>query len=182
MNSVCINLEKMASIRSVAIIGAGPAGAIAVDALAQEKAFDTIKVFERREKAGGCWIADPEDHVQQYPDLEKIASRTADETLPIPSKLPTKTPHNTQYRFSETSIYPTLETNIDAFAMSFSQEPFPEERSELNVKRHGEDSPFRHWKAVEGYVQDLLNRNGYQDWITYDTTVELVHKDENSGK
>lgn len=66
--------------------------------------------------------------------------------------------------------------------MSFSQEPFPEERSELNVKRHGEDSPFRHWKAVEGYVQDLLNRNGYQDWITYDTTVELVHKDENSGK
>ena len=66
--------------------------------------------------------------------------------------------------------------------MSFSQEPFSEERSELNVKRHGEDSPFRHWKAVEGYVQDLLNRNGYQDWITYDTTVELVHKDENSGK
>ena len=45
----------MAPIRSVAIIGAGPAGAIAVDALAQEKAFDTIRVFERREKAGGCW-------------------------------------------------------------------------------------------------------------------------------
>lgn len=45
----------MAPIKSVAIIGAGPAGAIAVDALAQEKAFDVIKVFERREKAGGCW-------------------------------------------------------------------------------------------------------------------------------
>jgi len=45
----------MGPIRSVAIIGAGPAGAITVDALAQEKAFDIIRVFERREAAGGCW-------------------------------------------------------------------------------------------------------------------------------
>lgn len=127
-------------------------------------------------------IADPEGHVQQYPDFDRIASRTPDVTLPIPSKLPTKTPHNTQYRFSETSIYPTLETNIDAFAMSFSQEPFPEERTELNIKRHGVDSPFRHWKAVEGYLQNLLNRNGYQDLVTYNATVELVRKDQERGK
>lgn len=45
----------MALIRSVAIVGAGPAGAITIDALSQEKAFDRIKVFERRESAGGCW-------------------------------------------------------------------------------------------------------------------------------
>lgn len=42
-------------IKRVAVIGAGPAGAIAIDALAQEKAFDMIRVFERREGAGGCW-------------------------------------------------------------------------------------------------------------------------------
>lgn len=129
-----------------------------------------------------CRIADPEDNVQQYPDFEKIASRTPDETLPIPPKLPTRTPHNTQYRFSETSIYPTLETNIDAFAMSFSQEPFSEERTPLNISRHGIDSPFRNWKVIEGYVQNLLTRKGYQDFVTYNTTVELVHKDEASGK
>ena len=41
--------------KRVAVIGAGPAGAIAVDALAQEKAFDLIRVFERREGPGGCW-------------------------------------------------------------------------------------------------------------------------------
>lgn len=46
----------MAPVKSVAVIGAGPAGAIAVDALAQEQAFDKIRVFERREKAGGCWF------------------------------------------------------------------------------------------------------------------------------
>ena len=45
----------MAPIKRVAVIGAGPAGAISIDALAQEKVFDVIRVFERREKAGGCW-------------------------------------------------------------------------------------------------------------------------------
>jgi cation diffusion facilitator CzcD-associated flavoprotein CzcO len=45
----------MSAIKSVAVIGLGPAGAISIDALAQEQAFDTIRVFERRERAGGCW-------------------------------------------------------------------------------------------------------------------------------
>lgn len=43
------------NVKRVAVIGAGPAGAIAVDALAQEGVFDVIRVFERREKVGGCW-------------------------------------------------------------------------------------------------------------------------------
>jgi hypothetical protein len=127
-------------------------------------------------------ISDPEDHVQQLPDFTKIANRTPDETLEVPSKLPTAIPADTRYRFSETSIYPTLETNIDAFAMSFSQEPFPEERSALNIRRHGEKSPFRHWTAVEAYLQGLLNKNGYQEKVSYTTTVELVHKENKTGK
>ncbi|TVY30489.1 Thiol-specific monooxygenase [Lachnellula hyalina] len=176
----------MAPIKSVAIIGAGPAGIISIDALAQEQAFDHIRVFERREAAGGCWIEDPEDHVQQLPDLKKIAERRPDDALPIPQEVlngkAVTTPKNTQVRFSETSIYPTLETNIEAHAMSFSQEPFPEERSALNIKRHGPDSPFRHWKAVEGYLQSLVNRRGYQDLVTYNTTVELVSKNSETGQ
>lgn len=42
-------------IKRVAVIGLGPAGAISIDALAQEKSFDVIRVFERREGPGGCW-------------------------------------------------------------------------------------------------------------------------------
>ena len=38
----------------VAVIGLGPSGAIAIDALAREQAF-AIRVFERREAPGGCW-------------------------------------------------------------------------------------------------------------------------------
>lgn len=45
--------------KRVAIIGLGPGGAIAIDALAQEKAFETIRVFERREAPGGCWYVKP---------------------------------------------------------------------------------------------------------------------------
>jgi hypothetical protein len=42
-------------VKRVAVIGAGPAGAISLDALAREKKFDIIRVFERREGPGGCW-------------------------------------------------------------------------------------------------------------------------------
>jgi cation diffusion facilitator CzcD-associated flavoprotein CzcO len=42
-------------VKRIAINGLGPAGAIAIDAFAQEQAFDLIRVFERREAPGGCW-------------------------------------------------------------------------------------------------------------------------------
>lgn len=48
------------AVKRVAVIGLGPSGAIAIDALAQEKAFDVIRVFERREAPGGCWYALPD--------------------------------------------------------------------------------------------------------------------------
>jgi cation diffusion facilitator CzcD-associated flavoprotein CzcO len=41
--------------KTVAVIGAGPGGAIAVDALVKEQAFDTIRVFDRRPAIGGVW-------------------------------------------------------------------------------------------------------------------------------
>jgi cation diffusion facilitator CzcD-associated flavoprotein CzcO len=46
---------SMSKVKRIAIIGAGPAGAISIDAFAQEQAFDIIRVFERRERPGGCW-------------------------------------------------------------------------------------------------------------------------------
>lgn len=41
--------------RRVAVIGAGPSGAIATDALVKEQAFETIRVFDRRPIIGGTW-------------------------------------------------------------------------------------------------------------------------------
>jgi cation diffusion facilitator CzcD-associated flavoprotein CzcO len=41
--------------KSVAVIGAGPSGAITTDALVKEQAFDRIRVFDRRTEIGGTW-------------------------------------------------------------------------------------------------------------------------------
>jgi hypothetical protein len=127
-------------------------------------------------------IDDPDDNVQQLPDLKKIAERRPDDTLQIPAGIPTTIPHNTQYRFSDTTVYPALETNIDANAMAFSQEPFPEARTSTNIEKHGKDSPFRHWKVVEGYIQNLVNRRRYDQLVSYNTTVEHVSKNPESQK
>lgn len=54
----------MSEVKRIAIIGAGPAGAISIDAFAQEQAFDVIRVFERRERPGGCWLVN-EPQIQE---------------------------------------------------------------------------------------------------------------------
>lgn len=60
--------------------------------------------------------------------------------------------------------------------MEFSQERFPSDRSEWSIGVHGPDTPFRHWKAVRGYIDSLLNRRGYEDLVSYNTTVERAEK------
>ncbi len=60
--------------------------------------------------------------------------------------------------------------------MEFSQEPFPSEKSEWSTAIHGADTPFRHWHHVRRYIQGLVGRNGYQDFVSYNTTVERVEK------
>ncbi|KXH64224.1 hypothetical protein CNYM01_12215 [Colletotrichum nymphaeae SA-01] len=173
----------MGAVKRVAVIGAGPAGAITIDALAREKTFDVIRVFERREAAGGCWVGDqtPPPHLTNFSSL---AARTADQPLPIPETLPARTPKAPAGaasappppRFTESGIYPYLETNIDAIPMSFSEESLPEQRTDNSIALHGPDTPFRHWTVVRDFVQGLVNRNGYQDFVSYRTTVERAEK------
>ncbi|CAK9781744.1 FAD/NAD(P)-binding domain-containing protein [Cutaneotrichosporon oleaginosum] len=161
--------------KRVAVIGAGPAGGIAVDALAQEKCFEVIRVFERREGPGGCWIGDsaPPPPVTEF---ELLASRTADPPVPIPETLPATAPKLTTPRYDESSVYPYLHTNVDALPMEFTQEPFPTEVSDASVRAHGFDTPFRHWKVVREYVESLFNRNGYAELVEYNTSVERAEK------
>ena len=106
-----------------------------------------------------------------------LASRKADAPLPIPVKLPSQTAKSNQPRFSESSVYPYLETNIDYLPMEFSQEPVPSERSPLSISIYGPQTPFRRWDVVQRYIKSLVHRRGYTDLVSYKTTVELVKKD-----
>lgn len=60
--------------------------------------------------------------------------------------------------------------------MQYTQEPFPSGQSDWSRSVHGEDTPFRHWSLVQGYVQSLVERRGYQDLVSYNTTVERAEK------
>ncbi|CAI6323161.1 unnamed protein product [Periconia digitata] len=165
------------AIKRVAVIGLGPSGAIAVDALAQEKAFDVIRVFERREAPGGCWLEDPSSPAHLAPQsFAALADRDGEHPLEIPTSLPVKTSKGAQKHYTESSVYPYLETNVDAIPMSFSQERIPTQRSELSISKHGKDTPFRHHSVIRNYIADLVNRRGYEKLVSYETTVELAEK------
>ncbi|KAJ5161062.1 hypothetical protein N7492_006454 [Penicillium capsulatum] len=165
----------MSSIKSVAVIGAGPSGAIAVDALVQERTFDVIRVFERQEKAGGCWVSRDEEPPRDL-DYDRLAARDADKPLGIPENLPRRTPAVIQDRFMDSPVYPGLETNVDAGAMSFSQESIPEIRSRWSMDRHGVDTPFRHHSVIRQYIEDLFTTKGHDGLVQYHTTVEQAVK------
>lgn len=161
------------AVKSVAVVGCGPAGAITINALVQEGVFDKITVFERRERPGGCWLPDEPGTVHQLP-IQALSTRSADQPITIPKEFPTWTTKSTAYRFAETSIYPKLETNIAAQAMEFSQEPIPDIKSELSVQRHGEDTPFRHHSTIQEYIESIADP--FESLIRYDTTVERIEK------
>ncbi|KAJ5111232.1 hypothetical protein N7532_001767 [Penicillium argentinense] len=171
----------MLPAKSVAVIGAGPSGAIAVDALAQENAFDTIRVFERQEKAGGCWVS-RDDPPPRIVDFEGLAARTADAPLKIPEQLPCRTPAISQDRFTDSPVYPGLETNVDAGVMSYSQEPIPMIRSQWSIDRHGPETPFRHHAVIRKYIEDLFIEKGHHGLVQYNTTVERAVKEPSSQK
>ncbi|KAL8403097.1 hypothetical protein RB594_008380 [Gaeumannomyces avenae] len=168
-----------APAKRVAVIGAGPAGAITLDALVREKAFDLIRVFERREGPGGCWIGDPSPP-PLLSNLQALSDRTADPPLRPPAVLPAEAPRAPQPRFAESSIYPYLETNVDHRSMRFSAEPIPADATAASAELYGPGTPFRHWEVLRRYVSDVVARAagdaGDDVSVSYGTTVELVEK------
>lgn len=100
----------------------------------------------------------------------------------IPSYLPLHAPTLSRHRFDDSHVYPTLHTNVDASVMEYSQEAIPAIRSAESIGLHGPDTPFRHHTVIRQYIEDLLNRNGYQDLVEYNTTVERAIKDASTGK
>ncbi|KAI5241130.1 FAD/NAD(P)-binding domain-containing protein [Aureobasidium subglaciale] len=162
-------------IRRVAVIGAGPSGAITVDALAQEDIFDQIRVFDRQEGPGGCWYGDKAPPLP-LSHFGALATRTADQPVEVPEQFPAHTRRNKQPRWTDSSIYPYLETNVDVVTMEYTQEPIIGALSARTIELHGEKSPFRHWTVMRDYVTSLFKRNGYEDLVSYNTHVERVEK------
>ena len=154
--------------QSVAVIGAGPSGISAVKALKEEKIFQTIRLFERRDKVGGIW------HLDEIPDRfpsTETSSRKEDE---IPARLPWLKSPAPEDLTSRTAIYEGLDSNVGAKAMAFTHTPFPNSNSASSTRHLGRSNPTRPFRVVRKYLEDL-----FQDYLhlaSLNTTVAKVEK------
>ncbi|ODV82408.1 FAD/NAD(P)-binding domain-containing protein [Suhomyces tanzawaensis NRRL Y-17324] len=169
------------TISSVAIIGAGPAGLVALDALIREEKFSNIRLFERKQEAGGSWVYD-QGPPERLRDLHQLSQRQADKIDPIPAQLPSYAPKTDTQRFMDSAVYSYLESNVDAATMQFSEEVFPDTVSANSVEKYGPNTPFRHNTVVKNWIQDLYKRKGYHDHLEFNTLVELASKNASTGK
>ncbi|KAF4944612.1 hypothetical protein FSARC_14624, partial [Fusarium sarcochroum] len=144
-------------IKSVAVVGAGAAGAATAAALKAENYFDRIRVFERRETPGGTWIYDAEPHVA--PVQPGSLPADIDKPLSIPNTLPTTAPPNDQERYAHTPIYQNLTTNVPDIAMSFSDSPFSYE-------------PFVPHYVPWQYIENYFSIHKTDEFLFLNTTVE----------
>ncbi|KAK0101142.1 hypothetical protein ONS95_012876 [Cadophora gregata] len=155
-------------VKSVAVIGAGAAGAITAAALVAEKYFDRIQVFERRESAGGTWIYDPSPP-SSLPLRPGGLPPDVDPPLSIPDALPRITSPSTQERWNKTPIYSSLTTNVPSIAMSFSDLPFA----------YG---PFVPHHIPKQYVESYFSHHKTDSLLSLNTTVEDLSVIEGSEK
>ncbi|KAJ6781221.1 hypothetical protein PWT90_08753 [Aphanocladium album] len=145
-------------IKSVAIIGGGASGAIAAAALKSENYFERIRVFERRETAGGTWIhdTDPGPAIPVQPG--KLPSEI-DLHLDVPGNLPTTTSPDQTNRWATTPVYDSLSTNIPNLIMTFSDSLLP----------YG---PFAPHYVARQYVENYFALHKTDVLLRTNTTVE----------
>ncbi|BFZ61528.1 hypothetical protein YB2330_002594 [Saitoella coloradoensis] len=112
-------------IKRVAVIGAGPSGIAALEALVRE-GFTDVRCFERRGEVGGTWVY---DDVPRDCDVRRD-DPTADH--------------------SWNAVYPTLITNVPAEIMPFTYAPFPDLPPGSTI-----NPLWRHYTIVISYLQRL---------------------------
>ncbi|PYI02684.1 FAD/NAD(P)-binding domain-containing protein [Aspergillus sclerotiicarbonarius CBS 121057] len=154
--------------RRVAIIGTGPCGLSAVKALQDENTFDTIRVFERRDRVGGIWHYDP------TPDPFRAPNTPSQSSNEIPTALPQFTPPQPEDTSARTGIYPHLDSNVGAKTMAFTHTPFPAINSATSIKQFGPSNATRPFRVVANYLEDLFIP--YLHLVSLNTTVESVQK------
>lgn len=159
-------------VRSVAIIGGGASGAIALDSLVKEQKFEKIVLFERRDVLGGVWVLDTKpdqldippglNQDQLDPKLEVPEFKNDDEVV--------KTPRIKQQRYLHTASYEGLRTNIPEQLMTYSDEKTWGADESLRV-----ENDYVRGTAIQDYIVRYVNRN--KDHVVYNTTVESITKD-----
>lgn len=166
--------------RRVAVIGAGPSGLAATHALAAEKAFDSIRVFDRRDRVGGVWHYDPVPDI--FPETTDVppglarspplaaGAAAAGTTAVLPAFAPSSPPDPR----ARSAVYWDLDSNVGAEAMAFTHTPFPVVNSPTSIERYGHGNPSRPYSVIAGWIEDLFRP--FLSFVSLSTTVERVEK------
>ncbi|OAA65772.1 Flavin monooxygenase-like protein [Niveomyces insectorum RCEF 264] len=155
--------------RRVAVIGAGPSGLAAVHALAAEKTFDTIRVFERRDRTSLDRHYDPEP--DSFPETTGVPAGRA---LTPPAKLPDFAAAGGPDPRARSALYWDLDSNVGAKAMAFTHAPFEEVNSPVSVQRFGHGNPSRPYALIAAWIEDLFKP--FLSFVSLSTSVEKVEK------
>lgn len=173
--------------KRIAIVGAGPSGAIALDSFLK-RGFKHVTVFEKRQVAGGTWNLD--EHVGFKPDSSKLpigksrteahpptvvpeAAQSATRDKPFSKSNDPEVP-----RYSESSLYPSVETNILASFMAFTDKPFKPQIAPC-TRKYGKQHDFRTHDVVREYVLDFFE--GREQYLQFNTTVERAFQVDGPG-
>ncbi|KAM5345330.1 hypothetical protein ACJ41O_011192 [Fusarium nematophilum] len=161
----------MPAVQSVAVIGAGPSGAAAAEALRQAEAFDTIKVFERRAEVGGAWNFDANPEVPPADPL--VHPSVVDPPVQPPAHLPARTPKlGRVQRWTTAPVYETLTTNVNVDIMSYTYLHFSE--VDQTPPSQDADPMFPSAARVLKYIQKLHER--HSDSLVLNTSLERATK------
>lgn len=150
--------------RSIAIIGAGPCGTGFGKALIAEKAFDVVRLFDKRPDFGGLWnYTGDHDSGHDVGDLLQVPSENPHATI-----IPLKTKDD-KYIW-KSPVYDSLDTNVPKDLMSFSGTPFP---TSLSLFPHREDvnkylkeyaEPLRKFTRFNSQVIDVRRNKDNSKW------------------
>lgn len=160
-------------VKTVAIIGGGALGAVALDVLLKEGAFE-VTLFERLAQAGGVWVLDGGSS-KLLGELNGVGPgatpATVDPATAVPefgasAALRTAQPH----RFEETPAYAGIRTNIPEKYMTFLDRPTWPELDQPDV------DTLTTREAVVEYIQSYIRPN--EAHVRYNTTVERVRRQD----
>ncbi|KAG9234406.1 flavin dependent monooxygenase-like protein [Amylocarpus encephaloides] len=146
------------NVKSIAIIGAGPAGLVTAKYLLAEKSFDKIAIFEQQAEVGGIWHYTP----------------IADEEIPIPSTSPHVPPQKSTWPPKEKApifsnpMYEKLNTNIPKELMQFPGQAFPSSSLLFPTRQD-----------VQEYL--VAYSQGIRDLILFSTQVQSIHSIRSHG-
>ncbi|KAK5655467.1 hypothetical protein OQA88_5738 [Cercophora sp. LCS_1] len=160
--------SKGLDVKSVAIIGAGAAGAVTAAAFHAEAHFGKIRVFERRETPGGTWIYDADPRPAPPIQPGSLAPEI-DPPLEPPKSLPAIEPPRQQERYSQTPIYSSLTTNVPDIAMCFSDRRFA----------YG---PFAPHYVPRQYIENYFSSNKTDQFLELNTTLEDLSQISSAAK